>query len=183
MKYTVVTKENIGEIKSSSSLVVLDFWATWCGPCRMVAPLCIPPLAKALGWEMAFIIIGGLGFVWVFFWVFMYDKPEKSRRVNKEELDYIHLDDTEEADKTADAEEKSMPIAQCLKYRQAWAVILAKLITDGVWWFFLFWAPSYFDNQFGAKATTTLGQLLLITLYTISSVLSIFGGYLPKHFV
>ena len=149
----------------------------------LVAPLCIPPLAKALGWEMAFIIIGGLGFIWVFFWAFMYDKPEKSRRVNKAELEYIHLDDAEEVNKTVEAEEKSMPIAQCLKYRQAWAVILAKLITDGVWWFFLFWAPSYFDNQFGAKATTTLGQLLLITLYTISSVLSIFGGYLPKHFV
>ena len=150
----------------------------------LAAPLCIPPLAKSLGWEMAFIIIGGLGFVWVFFWAFMYDKPEKSKKVNAAELEYIHQDDAEEAaEANGTAEEKSMPILQCLKYRQAWAVILAKLITDGVWWFFLFWAPSYFDNQFGAKATTTLGQLLLITLYTISSVLSIFGGYLPKHFV
>ena len=150
----------------------------------LVAPLCIPPLAKHLGWEMAFIIIGGLGFIWVFFWAFMYDKPEKSSRVNPAELAYIHTDDAEEAaQKSALAEEKSIPILKCFKYRQAWAVILAKVITDGVWWFFLFWAPSYFDNQFGAKATTTLGQLLLIVLYTISSVLSIFGGYLPKFYV
>ena len=52
----------------------------------LVAPLCIPPLAKALGWEWAFIIIGGLGFVWVFFWIFMYKKPEESKQVNQAEL-------------------------------------------------------------------------------------------------
>ena len=150
----------------------------------MIAPICIPPLAKSLGWEMAFIIIGGLGFVWVFFWAFMYDKPEKSRRVNSKELEYIHQDDLEEAaEKAALAEQKSMPILECMKHRQGWAVILGKLLSDGVWWFFLFWAPSYFDNQFGAKVTTARGQILLVTLYTISSVLSIFGGYLPKRFV
>ena len=150
----------------------------------LVAPLCIPPLAKHLGWEMAFIIIGALGFVWVFFWLFLYDKPERAKRVNKAELEYIRQDDAEEAaDKAAMASEKSIPLLKCLRYRQAWAVILGKFFSDGVWWFFLFWAPSYFDNQFGAKATTPLGQLLIITLYSISSVLSIFGGYLPKHFV
>ena len=150
----------------------------------LVAPLCIPPLAKALGWEWAFIIIGGLGFVWVFFWIFMYKKPEESKQVNQAELEYIHQDDAEEAaEKAALAQEKSIPMLQCLKYRQAWAVILGKFFSDGVWWFFLFWAPSYFDNQFGAKSTTALGQLLLITLYSISSILSIFGGYLPKFFV
>ena len=150
----------------------------------LVAPLCIPPLAKALGWEWAFIIIGGLGFVWVFFWILMYKKPEESKQVNQAELEYIHQDDAEEAaEKAALAQEKSIPMLQCLKYRQAWAVILGKFFSDGVWWFFLFWAPSYFDNQFGAKSTTALGQLLLITLYSISSILSIFGGYLPKFFV
>jgi len=150
----------------------------------LVAPLAIPPLAKNLGWEMAFIIIGGLGFVWVFFWHFMYDKPERSSHVNAEELEYIHQDDAEEAaEKQAMAAEKAIPTLECLKYRQAWAIILGKFISDCVWWFFLFWAPSYFDNQFGAKATTTLGQMLIITLYLICSVLSIFGGYLPKHLV
>ena len=150
----------------------------------LAAPLCIPPLAKSLGWEMAFIIIGGLGFIWVFFWAFMYEKPEKSPKVNDRELEYIHTDDAEEKQEAAAmASEKSIPLVKCLKYRQAWCVILGKFITDGVWWFFLFWAPSYFDNQFGAKATTPLGQLLIITLYSISSILSIFGGYLPKHYV
>lgn len=150
----------------------------------MAAPLCIPPLAQKFGWEAAFIIIGGLGFIWVFFWHFMYESPDKTSKVNDLERDYIHQDDSADAAEAAAlAAEKSIPLRQCLHYRQAWAVILGKFISDAVWWFFLFWAPSYFDNQFGAKATTTLGQLLLITLYMISSVLSIFGGYLPKHFV
>ena len=150
----------------------------------LVAPLCIPPLAKHLGWEMAFIIIGALGFLWVFFWVFLYDKPESHKKVNAAELEYIHQDDAEEAaEKAALAKEKAIPLRECLKYRQAWAAILNKFISDCVWWFFLFWAPSYFDTEFGAKATTTQGKLLLITLYAICTVLSIFGGYVPKYFV
>ena len=107
----------------------------------LAAPLCIPVLAKSLGWEMAFIIIGALGFIWMFFWAFMYDKPENSKHVN------------------------------------------GKFFTDGVWWFFLFWAPAYFHDQFNAPASTPLGQGLIFTLYAIVTVVSIIGGYLPKFFV
>ncbi len=150
----------------------------------LAAPLCIPPLAKHFGWEMAFIIIGGLGFIWMFFWAFMYDKPEKSKHVNEAELEYIHQDDEEEAKAAAAlAEEKSIPLLQCFKYKQTWSFITGKFFTDGVWWFFLFWAPSYFANQFGAKASSPLGQGLIFTLYAIVTVISIFGGYLPKLFV
>ncbi len=150
----------------------------------LAAPLCIPPLAKNYGWEMSFIIIGALGFVWVFFWLFMYDKPEECSKVNAAELEYMHQDDAEEAaEQDAALAGRCIPLAECLKYRQTWAVMLGKLISDCVWWFFLFWAPSYFDTQFGAKATSTEGKLLLITLYSICTVLSIFGGYLPKFYV
>jgi ACS family hexuronate transporter-like MFS transporter len=150
----------------------------------LAAPLCIPPLAKAFGWEWAFIIIGALGFVWMFFWAFMYDKPEKSAHVNEAELAYIHLDDTAEAEvPETPASEKSIPMLQCFKYKQTWAFITGKFFTDGVWWFFLFWAPSYFSNQFHAPATSGLGQGLIFTLYAIVTVISIFGGYLPKLFV
>ena len=150
----------------------------------LIAPLCIPPLAMKFGWEMAFIIIGALGFLWVFFWIFMYDKPEESKHVNETELEYIHQDDAlEAAEKAALAAEKPIPLKQCLRYMQAWADILGKFISDCVWWFFLFWAPSYFDTQFGAKASTPTGKLLLITLYAICTVLSIFGGYVPKFMV
>ena len=150
----------------------------------LAAPLCIPPLAKAFGWEWAFIIIGGLGFIWMFFWAFMYDKPEKSKHVNEAELEYMHQDDAaEEAEKAAIAAQKSIPFAKCFTYRQTWAFITGKFFTDGVWWFFLFWAPSYFSNQFNAPATSGLGQALIFTLYAIVTIISIGGGYLPKFFV
>jgi len=152
----------------------------------LAAPLCIPPLAASLGWEWAFIIIGGLGFVWMFFWAFMYDKPEKSRRVNEAELEYIHQDEKADhsgQEDTVVPDEKTIPFIQCFKYKQTWSFIAGKFFTDGVWWFFLFWAPSYFSNQFGAPATSGLGQGLIFTLYAIVTVVSIFGGYLPRIFV
>ena len=164
----------------------------------LAAPLLIPPLAVRFGWEWAFIIIGGLGFVWMFFWAFMYDKPDRSPRVNGAELAYIRQDD-EMAGQAGhdgtrngpddpvipgpDRESPSIPFIQCLKYKQTWAFITGKFFTDGVWWFFLFWAPSYFSNQFDAPATSGLGQALIFTLYAIVTVISIVGGYLPKVFV
>ena len=150
----------------------------------LAAPLLIPPLAVKFGWEWAFIIIGGLGFIWMFFWAFMYEKPEKSSHVNEAEIEYIHQDDeAEAAEKAALAAEKSIPFLKCFTFRQTWAFIIGKFFTDGVWWFFLFWAPSYFSNQFNAPATSGLGQALIFTLYLIVTVISIFGGYLPKLFV
>ena len=150
----------------------------------LAAPLLIPPLAVKFGWEWAFIIIGGLGFIWMFFWTFMYEKPEKSRRVDEAELAYIHQDDAAGAQpERAEVAEKSIPFVQCLRYKQTWAFITGKFFTDGVWWFFLFWAPSYFSNQFNAPATSGLGQALIFTLYAIVTVISIVGGYLPKIFV
>lgn len=149
----------------------------------IVAPLCVPTLAKHLGWEMAFIIVGGLGFIWVFFWEFMYDKPEENRKVNAAELEYINQDSGPEGADGGEDASKSIPLGKCLKYRQTWAAIFGKFISDCVWWFFLFWAPSYFDTQFGAKASSVEGKMLLITLYAICAVLSIFGGYVPKYFV
>ncbi len=153
----------------------------------LAAPLTIPPLAVRFGWEMAFIIIGALGFIWMFFWAFMYDRPEESRHVNAAELEYIRQDDAEEpsaADQPAqDSAPASIPFLKCFTFRQTWQFIAGKFFTDGVWWFFLFWAPSYFSNQFGAPATSVLGQALIFTLYAIVTVVSIIGGYLPKLFV
>ena len=169
----------------------------------LAAPLLIPPLAKAFGWEMAFIIIGGLGFIWMFFWQFMYDKPERSKHVNEAELEYIHQDDVAAAEGNTpssaslrdpvranategvspSAEEKTIPFMQCFGYRQTWSFIVGKFLTDGVWWFFLFWAPAYFQDQFNAPASSPLGQGLIFTLYAIVTVVSLFGGYLPKLFV
>ena len=147
------------------------------------APLLIPPLAKHFGWEWAFIIIGSLGFIWMFFWRFMYDKPEKSKFVSQAELEYIRQDDDEPVQAASAQESRSIPFIQCFKYRQTWSFIIGKFLTDGVWWFFLFWAPAYFHDHFNAPASSPLGKGLIFTLYAIVTVLSIFGGYLPKLFI
>ena len=152
----------------------------------LVAPLIIPVLANVLGWEAAFLIIGGIGFLWAGAWLFLYDAPKKSRFVNKEELAYIESDkDEEAADAKVDAEEENgikLSFIDCFKYRQTWAFIVGKLLTDGVWWFYLFWAPAYF-SELGHPATTFMGQMLIFVLYLIVTVISIYGGYLPRLFV
>ena len=150
----------------------------------LVAPLSIPVLASAWGWEMAFIIIGALGFVWMFFWIFMYDKPRESRFVNQAELDYMLQDEAGQPAGVQKEEkaEKTIPFWQCFTYRQTWSFIVGKFFTDGVWWFYLFWAPAYF-SECGYSMETTTGKMLVFVLYLIVTVISIGGGYLPKFFV
>lgn len=153
----------------------------------LIAPLCIPTLAKFFknvgvgnGWEMAFIIIGALGFIWMGLWLFVYKKPEENKSVNAAELAYIHQDDNEEVETEANnnKEEKKLSILQCLSYRQAWAVIMGKFLTDGVWWFFLFWTPAYISDVYGFSSDTATAQLLIFVLYAIT-MFSIYGGKLP----
>ena len=149
----------------------------------LVAPLSIPLLAKYWGWEFAFVAIGVLGFVWMGFWVFMYAPPAQNRFVNQAELDYIEQDKLLEADLLKEQEKvKNMPILQCFRYRQTWAFLLGKFCTDGVWWFFLFWTPSYLNTQFGIKTSEGLGMALIFTLYFIT-MLSLVGGKLPTIFI
>ena len=152
----------------------------------LAAPATIPLLAKSLGWEWAFIIIGALGFVWAGIWIFVYDKPTESKHVNEAELEYINQDEvaTEAKGKKTEAkEEKQMSFIEAFRHRQTWSFAFGKFMTDGVWWFFLFWAPAYFQDQFGIKASDPQGIALIFTLYAIVTVVSLFGGYLPKVFV
>ena len=151
----------------------------------LAAPLTIPTLAKHMGWEMAFIIIGAIGFVWAGLWQFMYSEPAKSRYVNKAELDYIESDKAEAPSTDTETKEDDglkLSFLDCFKYRQTWAFIVGKLMTDGVWWFFLFWAPAYF-SELGYPSDSFMGQMLIFVLYLIVTVVSIYGGYLPKLFV
>ena len=147
----------------------------------LAAPATIPLLAKAMGWEWAFIIIGALGFLWAGIWIFVYDKPAESKHVNEAELAYVNQD--EEAAPVAGAEEKQMSFAKAFTFRQTWSFAFGKFMTDGVWWFFLFWAPAYFQDQFGIKASDPMGVALIFTLYAIVTIVSLGGGYLPKIFV
>ena len=124
----------------------------------LAAPITIPPLARYFqsigvgnGWEMAFIVIGGLGFIWMGLWMFLYKKPNVNPRVNAAELEYIEQDNN-------NPEESFM--------------------TDGVWWFFLFWTPAYISDVYGFASDTGTAQMLIFVLYAIT-MLSIYGGKLP----
>lgn len=155
-----------------------------CSVGALGAPLCIPSLAKAMGWEAAFLIIGALGFIWMGFWAKLYTAPENSNHVNAAELSYITQDEKGESEAAIEADQHdTIPFLKCLGYRQTWAFVAGKALTDGVWWFFLFWAPAYFSDQFGYASYTGMGQALIFTLYLIVTVVSIFGGYLSKIFI
>ena len=152
----------------------------------LAAPATIPLLAKAFGWEMAFIIIGALGFIWAGVWLFLYEKPSKSKFVNEAELNYVNQDEENEPvveAKPAEEEEVQVSYIEAFKHRQTWSFAFGKFMTDGVWWFFLFWAPAYFSDQYGYTSDSSMGITLIFTLYAIVTILSMFGGYLPKLFV
>jgi ACS family hexuronate transporter-like MFS transporter len=150
----------------------------------LAAPISIPFIAKAYGWEMAFMIIGALGFIWMGFWIWTYKKPELHKRVNNAELEYIQQDivkhdPVSEPVISASARDK-LSFADCFKYKQTWAFAFGKFMTDGVWWFFLFWTPAYLKDIY--KMTSTESALPLFVLYMIT-LLSIIGGWLPSYFV
>lgn len=156
----------------------------------LVAPFTIGPLATYFqsigwgnGWEMAFIVIGALGFVWMGFWVFLYKAPASNPRVNKEELEYIEQDDeNHEGVLNSQKEENEkirIPLFKCFRYPQTWAVFIGKFLTDGVWWFFLFWTPAYITDVFKLSTSYGEGMLMIFVLYLIT-MLSIYGGKLPS---
>ena len=145
----------------------------------LAAPVSIPFIAKAYGWEMSFLIIGALGFLWMGFWIFMYKKPEAHHRVNEHELAYINQDDA--ADNVIQGSiQKKISYGQAFRYRQTWAFAFGKFMTDGVWWFFLFWTPAYLSSVYGLNSVQSAPQIFV--LYAIT-LLSIIGGWLPTFFV
>ena len=155
----------------------------------LIAPVSIPPLAKFFqdkgignGWEMAFIVIGLLGFIWAGLWIFLYTPPAKSKHVNQAELVYIEQDQEDltnvKKDSEVDDEGPKLSFLECFQFKQTWAFAFGKFMTDGVWWFFLFWTPSYLNTQFGIKTTDPLGMILIFSLYLVT-MLSIYGGKLP----
>ncbi|GEM62866.1 hexuronate transporter [Sphingobacterium faecium NBRC 15299] len=148
----------------------------------LVAPITIPTIAKYYGWEMSFIIIGALGFVWMGFWIFMYKKPEEHPQVNESELIYILQDSAHHTEEQKLNEKTKVSFIDCFKHKQTWAFAFGKFMTDGVWWFFLFWMPAYLSAVYDIKSSDTQGQLAIFVLYMIT-LFSIYGGYLPTLFV
>ncbi|MDR1719763.1 MAG: MFS transporter [Dysgonamonadaceae bacterium] len=146
----------------------------------MIAPACILYIAEMWGWEATFIIIGLLGFVWMAFWTFIYKKPDNNKGVNALELAYIQQD--HQTDNGVEIAEDSTKLSfmQCFRFRQTWAFAFGKFMTDGVWWFYLFWMPKYLQTVFNIEGTAQV--LPLTVLYTIVMI-SIYGGWLPSYFI
>ncbi|MBN9297938.1 MAG: MFS transporter [Filimonas sp.] len=151
----------------------------------ILAPACVPAIAEMWGWETAFLFIGGIGFAWLIFWFIFYEKPEKQKRLSKAEFEYINSDNKEAepvvADSATSAPQKKVSWFKLLGYRQTWAFTIGKFMTDGVWWFFLFWLPAYLKAQYNMQGTEI--TIPLAVLYSMTMVGSIGGGWFPMYFI
>jgi ACS family hexuronate transporter-like MFS transporter len=145
----------------------------------IAAPLTVPFIVRAWGWQWAFIITGAFGFLWLIFWFVYYEVPQKQKRLLQPEYDYIHSD----VDERGDTELTSPKLSwrRLLGYKQTWAFAIGKFLTDPVWWFYLFWLPDFLESQYGLKGT---GVALPVALaYTMSTAGSVGGGWLPLNMI
>jgi ACS family hexuronate transporter-like MFS transporter len=150
----------------------------------ILAPLTVPLIAGSLGWQAAFIIVGGIGFIWIIFWLLLYDSPRKmlaKGKITQAEYDYIHIDGDIEKTEEAVSPKEKVSWFRLLLYRQTWSFFFGKFMTDGVWWFFLFWLPAYLKSQYGIENTQI--ALPLTVLYSMTMVGSICGGWFPAFFM
>jgi len=145
----------------------------------ILAPLTVPWIRVNWGWEAAFIIMGIIGFFWLIFWFLYYEKPEKQKRLSAAELAYIGSGEEETA--AVVSEEKKVSWVKLLGYKQTWAFAFGKFMTDGVWWFFLFWLPAYLKAQYNIVDKAVM--LPLAVLYSVAMVGSIMGGWFPVYFI
>ena len=141
-----------------------------------IAAILGPPIIAWIyshyGWQEAFIWTGSLGFIWLIFWWWLYEIPSKQKRTTAEEIAYIHSDPDEEASEGT----KAIIWSELFRLRQTWAIIFGKFLTDPVWWFYLFWIPSYFNTTYHLNLTSS--AIHVSTVYVIASFGSIGGGYL-----
>jgi ACS family hexuronate transporter-like MFS transporter len=170
----------------------------------IVTPLFVPWMAETWGWQWAFIVVGAVGLIWLFFWYRIYASPEQKLKdgvLSKEEYDYIHSDLDEQAEEQKDQNKERVPWMKLLRFRQTWSFFFGKFLTDGVWWFYLFWLPAFLhgENERKAEAFTSLNPdfsgdmgdipgvitwtFAVAVVYTISTIGSIYGGWLPKRFI
>jgi ACS family hexuronate transporter-like MFS transporter len=140
----------------------------------IVAPLTVPWIAVHLGWRWAFILTGAIGFLWLLFWLPVYKRPEQHPKVSKAELDHIQSD-------PPDPPAMRVPWLSLIPHRQTSAFAIGKYLTDPVWWFYLYWIPSFFRDNHGLDLTT-IGPPLIV-IYLIADIGSIGGGWLSSTFI
>ena len=145
----------------------------------IIAPLTVPYITIAWGWQWAFIITGAFGFIWLVLWFIFYEVPQKQKRLSQPEYAYIHSDADEKGDTELTGPRLSW--SKLLGYKQTWAFSIGKFLTDPVWWFYLFWLPDFLESQYGLKITGVALPVALV--YTMSTAGSIGGGWLPMNMI
>jgi ACS family hexuronate transporter-like MFS transporter len=138
------------------------------------APAVVPWLTVTFGWPAAFVATGALGFVWLGFWLLLYERPERKRGLDPAELAHVLSDPAE----TATAK---VPWRSLFRYRQTWAFVLGKFLTDPIWWFYLYWLPKFLNTRHGLTITG-LGAPLVV-IYTMASIGSIGGGWMSSRLI
>lgn len=132
-------------------------------------------IAGHWGWQMAFVFIGLIGLVWLVFWQKFFSPPEIQPRLGADELAYI------QAGQTAAQKTVKVPWTTLVRYREIWPFLIGKLITDPVWWFYLFWLPSYLERERGQNPLNA--GLWVAVIYTGSTVGSVLGGWLSSTLI
>jgi ACS family hexuronate transporter-like MFS transporter len=136
----------------------------------IAAPAIVPFVALTWGWQAAFVGAGILGFLWLLLWLPFYNVPEKIKGLKANELDYIRSDVDEQAETKT-----KVPWRVLLSHKQAWSFVVAKFLTDPVWWFFLIWLPDYFKKTRNLDIKNS--WVHLVAIYAVITVLSIVGGW------
>jgi MFS transporter, ACS family, hexuronate transporter len=145
----------------------------------VAAPILVPWILGIYGWQMAFIITGAIGFIWLVFWLIFYEIPSKHKKLTAAEFEFIHSDPEEVVINTH--EENKIKWVTLLGIRQTWTFVAGKLLTDPIWYFFLFWLPSYFSSTFNLDLKKP--SLPLVLVYSATTIGSIGGGYLSSWFI
>ncbi len=138
----------------------------------VVGPFLIMWIFENYGWHEAFLWTGVIGFVWLIFWWIWYDVPAKQKRLKEAEFTYIHSDAPDIAADNA----KKISWGKIITVRQTWVFVVGKFLTDPIWWFYLFWIPSYFNTTYNLNLSSS--WVYVSTVYVIASFGSVLGGYL-----
>lgn len=142
----------------------------------VTAPIIVTFITLTLGWKWAFIITGLLGFIWIVFWLIIYQSPEKHKKVTTAELEYILSDEDD-----ASVDNIKIKWRSLFKYKETYAICMSRFFTDWVWWFFLFWAPDFLHKTQNIDIKSSV--LPLIVIYVMASIGGIFGGALSSKFI
>jgi MFS transporter, ACS family, hexuronate transporter len=125
------------------------------------------------GWPAAFYLTGALGFVWLVFWLVMYDRPERQPRVSPAELAHIRSDPPDPPG--------NVPWIELLFYRQTWAYAIGMFLSSPVWWFYLYWMPKFLKKNHGIDLQHVFWPLLVV--YLLADAGSIGGGSLSSWLI